>query len=114
MPVLPVPVNARSGVERSPVTMGVCAATTPSENAATAIARPTCRLINPPERLSSPHSATGRPGLLHFAQQERDNPLERIEPKCLGHRWAEVRVRVDVIEHATTVGRFQIFDATDV
>ena len=43
-----------------------------------------------------------------------DDPLEGIEAESRGDRWPQVRVRVDVVEHATAVAAFQILDSADV
>src|SRR5688572_32348776 len=55
-----------------------------------------------------------RPALLHLARQERDDTVEGIEAKCFCDRGAQVRVCVDVVEHAPTVRRFQVLDSADV
>ena len=46
--------------------------------------------------------------------QEIDDPFERIEAERRGHRRAQVRVRVDVVEHPAAVLGFEVFDAPDV
>src|SRR6185503_14889495 len=52
--------------------------------------------------------------VLELVDQEIHHPLERIEPECRGDRGTQVRVGVDVVEHAPAVERIEIFDAADV
>src|SRR5438067_10214876 len=43
-----------------------------------------------------------------------DDALERIEAERGGDRWAQIRVRVDVVEHPPSVLGLEILDAADV
>src|SRR5688572_33226916 len=46
--------------------------------------------------------------------EKRRHPIEGVEAKRGRHRWTQIRVGVDVVEHAPAIRRLEVLDAADV